>query len=88
LERSDKILNECDDVLAEAIGELGPLERSVLLLRSIGQFKHREMSEILEVPIGTIMSAMSRSRSRLRLRLAAYAKEHGLLDPGSFPNLK
>lgn len=88
LEEPERTLNECDDALAAAIGELSPLEKSVLLLRAIGQFKHREMSEILEVPMGTIMSALSRGRGRLRLRLAEYGREHGLLGPSAFPKRK
>ncbi|MEX2169681.1 MAG: sigma-70 family RNA polymerase sigma factor [Pirellulales bacterium] len=88
LEKPERILSQCDDALATAIDELSPLERSVLLLRAIGQFKHREMADILEVPIGTIMSALSRARARLRLRLAEYAREHRLLDSGSLQNPK
>ena len=88
LEEPERILSRCDDALAAAIDELSPLERSVLLLRAIGQFKHREMADILEVPMGTIMSALSRARARLRLRLAEYAREHGLLGPGSLQNPK
>ena len=83
LDEPDRILSRCDEALANAIAELSPLERSVLLLRAIGQFKHREMADILEVPMGTIMSALSRARAALRLRLAEYAREHGLLGPGS-----
>ena len=88
LDEPQTILSRCDDALAQAIGELGALERSALLLHAIGQFKHREMAEILEVPMGTVMSAMSRARARLRLRLAEYAREHGLLGPGSIQNPK
>jgi len=88
MQEPERILSHCDDALVNAIAELGPLERSVLLLRAIGQFKHREMADILEVPMGTIMSALSRARARLRLRLAEYAHEHGLLGPGSLQNLK
>ena len=84
----ERILSHCDEALATAIDELSPLERSVLLLRAIGQFKHREMADVLEVPMGTIMSALSRARARLRLRLAEYAREHGLLGPGSLQNPK
>ena len=83
LNEPERILSRCDDALAEAILELSPQERSVLLLRAIGQFKHREMADILDVPMGTIMSALSRARVRLRLRLAEYARERGLLGPGS-----
>jgi RNA polymerase sigma-70 factor (ECF subfamily) len=66
--------------MAEAIHDLEPFARSVLLLRSIGHFTHREMAEILESPIGTIMSALSRARMQLRRRLATYASEHGWID--------
>jgi RNA polymerase sigma-70 factor (ECF subfamily) len=88
LDRPEPVLSQCDDVLAGAIAELSPLERSVLLLRAIGQFKHREMSEILEVPMGTIMSALSRGRTRLRMRLAEYGRERGLLPTESIPKQK
>ncbi|MEX2316354.1 MAG: sigma-70 family RNA polymerase sigma factor [Pirellulales bacterium] len=88
LQQPERVLSQCDDALAEAIGELSPLERSVLLLRAIGQFKHREIAGILEVPMGTIMSALSRARARLRLRLAEYAREHGLFGPNSLHNPK
>ena len=88
LDHPERLLSHCDDALAKAIAELGPLERSVLLLRAIGQFKHREMSDILEVPMGTIMSALSRARARLRFTLAEYAQEHGLLGPQSLQNPK
>jgi RNA polymerase sigma-70 factor (ECF subfamily) len=88
LEEPERILSQCDDALARAIGELSPLERSALLLHFIGQFKHREMAEVLEVPMGTIMSALSRARARLRLKLAEYGREHGLLNPKSTQNPK
>jgi len=88
LERPHEILDYCDEALAEAIRELSPLERSVVLLKSIGQFKHREMSEILEVPMGTVMSALSRGRSRLRMKLAEHARERGLLGPSTHPHHK
>jgi RNA polymerase sigma-70 factor (ECF subfamily) len=88
LERPDEILSQCEGMLATAIAELSPLERSVLLLRSIGQFKNREMSDILEVPMGTVMSAVSRGRTRLRIRLAEYAKDRNLLPHGPSPRRK
>lgn len=88
LDRPERVLSQCHDALAKVITELGPLERSVLLLRAIGQFKHREIADILEVPMGTIMSALSRARARLRLRLAEYAREHGLLGPASLQDPK
>jgi RNA polymerase sigma-70 factor (ECF subfamily) len=82
LNEPERVLGQCDEALATAIRELRPLERSVMLLRAIGQFKNREMADILELPMGTIMSALSRARSRLRQELAEYAREHGLLGAG------
>lgn len=88
LERPDEVLAECEDMLVTAIAELSPLERSVLLLRAIGQFKNREMSDILDVPMGTVMSAVSRGRARLRIRLAEYARDCRLLPNDPSPKLK
>ena len=51
--------------------ELLPLEqRAVLLLGVVEGFTCREMSEILAVPIGTVMSRLSRARQSLREKLA------------------
>jgi RNA polymerase sigma-70 factor, ECF subfamily len=78
----DLVLDQCDAVLAQAVRELAPLERAVLLLQAIGEFKYREIAEILQVPIGTVMSTLARSRVGLRQRLVQYGEEHGLLKPG------
>jgi len=80
LDAPDAVLDECDDALAAAVRNLAPLERSILLLHAIGEFKYREIAEILQVPIGTVMSSLSRCRLRLRQRLAAYGEESGLLN--------
>lgn len=82
LDDPDPVLDQCDAVLAQAVRELAPLERAVLLLQAIGEFKYREIAEILQVPIGTVMSTLARSRVRLRRRLVKYGEEHGLLKPG------
>ena len=60
LESPDRVLDQCDEVLAKAVGELSPLELSAMLLHFIGQFKHREIAEILEVPSRFLAMATSR----------------------------
>lgn len=80
INHSDLVLNHCDEALRGAIKDLRPLERSVLLLKAIGQLKHREISEVLDIPQGTVMSALARGRQRLRFRLANFAKEQGIID--------
>jgi RNA polymerase sigma-70 factor (ECF subfamily) len=82
LDDPDAVLDQCDAELAKAVRELGSLERAVLLLQAIGEFKYREIADILEVPIGTVMSTLARCRVRLRHRLVQCAEEHGLLRPG------
>ncbi len=79
LEDPDAVLEQCDAALAQAVGEMAPQERAVLLLQAIGEFKYREIAEILQVPMGTVMSTLARSRVRLRQRLVQWGEEHGLL---------
>jgi RNA polymerase sigma-70 factor (ECF subfamily) len=79
-------LEHCDDALAAAVWELRPLERSSLLLHAIGEFKYREIAEILELPIGTVMSHLSRARKQLRERLGEWSQERNVVrqrEPGS-----
>ena len=82
LDDPEIVLDQCEEAIAHAVRDLPDTERNIFLLRAIGQFKYREIAEILEVPVGTVMGRLSRSRDRLRRSLAEYAKTHGLL-PGS-----
>jgi RNA polymerase sigma-70 factor (ECF subfamily) len=79
LDDPEAVLDHCDEALFEAVRELDPLERAVLLLRAIGEFKYREIADIVRVPIGTVMSCLGRCRLRLRQRLVRYGEAHGLL---------
>ncbi len=79
LQAPDQILDQCDQELASAVLELPPLERAVILLRSIGEFKYREISDILHVPIGTVMSCLARARIRLRQKLTQHGHASGWL---------
>jgi len=78
LDRPELILDQCDAELFRAVRSLAPLERSVLLLRAVGEFKYREMSEILKIPIGTVMSSLARCREKLRRELAVYCQDQGI----------
>jgi RNA polymerase sigma-70 factor, ECF subfamily len=59
--------------VASALGELSAEHRTVLVLAVVEGFTCREMADILSLPIGTVMSRLSRGRQALRERLASVA---------------
>lgn len=65
------------DVLA-ALDVLGPEHREVVLLADVEQFTCREVSEMLGIPMGTVMSRLSRARGKLRASLAGPASAWGI----------
>jgi RNA polymerase sigma-70 factor, ECF subfamily len=56
--------------VSQALGRLSPEHRTVLLLGVVEGFTCQEISGILSVPIGTVMSRLSRARLALRAHLA------------------
>jgi RNA polymerase sigma factor (sigma-70 family) len=72
LQQPERIFQACDQEVTEALVRLPPLERSILLLRAIGEFRYREIAEILSMPMGTVMGLLGRARARLRAELADY----------------
>lgn len=49
-----------------ALAELAPLHREVVVLREMEGFSYREIADVVGVPIGTVMSRLSRARSDLK----------------------
>lgn len=60
------------DLLA-AVARLKPEHREVLLLVAIEQLRYEEVAKVLAIPIGTVMSRLSRAREQLRAALDAEA---------------
>jgi RNA polymerase sigma-70 factor (ECF subfamily) len=54
------------DTVRRAIEELLPVFREVILLRDIEDASYREISQILSIPIGTVMSRLARARKAVR----------------------
>jgi RNA polymerase sigma-70 factor (ECF subfamily) len=54
----------------QALAELTEEHRAVLLLAVVEGFTCQEIADILSIPIGTVMSRLSRARQALRERLA------------------
>lgn len=62
-------------MLQEALEAL-PLEfREVVILRELEGLSYKEIADIADVPIGTVMSRLARARKRLQLCLTAHKEE-------------
>ena len=66
-----------EDVLA-ALDKLPQNFRAVVLLADVEEFSYKEIAEMLQVPIGTVMSRLNRGRKLLRTELADYASTCGV----------
>jgi len=58
-----------------ALESLSPRSREVLVLRELEGCSYKEIGKITGIPIGTVMSTLSRARERLQRTLMASAKE-------------
>ncbi len=80
----DSILPE---EIVEAINELPEEFKSVLLLADIEDFSYKEIAEIMDCPIGTVMSRLHRARNILKKKLVDYAEEKGVITAGTAEEL-
>ncbi len=61
-----------------AVESLPEQFRMAVLLADVEGFSYKEIAEILEIPIGTVMSRLHRGRKLLQKRLWDFAVERGL----------
>ena len=64
--------------IASALSRLPHEQRAVVLLVGLEQFTYEEAAQVLGVPIGTVMSRLSRARERLRALLGGDLKAASL----------
>ncbi|CAB4649676.1 unannotated protein [freshwater metagenome] len=69
-----------DEEVKNAIESLPETFRIPVLLSDVEGFSYKEIAEMLEVPIGTVMSRLHRGRKAMQKMLYEYAKERGLVD--------
>ena len=71
------------ELVAQAIRQLPDRLRQVLVLRELESFSYREIAGVVGIPMGTVMSTLSRARERFRHRLSDLVnrqpsrREHG-----------
>lgn len=71
--------NRLDGEVHEALQGLPPDYRMVVLLSDLEGFAYKEVAEILEVPVGTVMSRLYRGRRLLEKVMLKFAQSHGYL---------
>jgi RNA polymerase sigma-70 factor (ECF subfamily) len=86
IESPEVILESCEEDLQRGVLQLRPVDRTVLLLKAIGDFKYREIAEIVGVPLGTVMSSLARARQQVRSALAKHEGEYGASSPRTDDN--
>ncbi|TMA26577.1 MAG: RNA polymerase subunit sigma-24, partial [Deltaproteobacteria bacterium] len=74
----DKLLS--DDVI-RSIDQLPIDFRLVVILADLQEFSYKEIAEILDCPVGTVMSRLYRGRKLLQKNLLGYAVESGVVEP-------
>jgi len=69
----DRVLERLSqDSIVDALAEVPHDFRDVLVLVDIGEFSYAEAAQILDIPIGTVMSRLHRGRLMLRDKLRAF----------------
>ena len=72
-----------DEVVKQALEDLPEQFRMAVLLADIEGFSYKEIAEIMDVPIGTVMSRLHRGRKQLQKRLWDLAEQRGLVPRAS-----
>lgn len=72
------LIRRSDSARVQAvIGALPEAMREVLVLREFEDFSYRQIAELTEVPIGTVMSRLARARQEFSLAWTAMCQEEG-----------
>ena len=76
----DQMLNLfTDDEVKNALESLPEDFRIPVLLSDVDGFSYKEIAEMLEIPMGTVMSRLHRGRKAVQKMLYEYARERGLI---------
>jgi RNA polymerase sigma-70 factor, ECF subfamily len=83
----DEVLNQyLDEDVYRALNNLPLNFRMPVILADIEGLSYKEIAEALQIPIGTVMSRISRARRQLQQSLWEYAKEKGYIPVGASQN--
>jgi RNA polymerase sigma-70 factor, ECF subfamily len=71
-----------DDEVKQALEDLPENFRLPVLLADVEEFSYKEIAEMLDIPIGTVMSRLHRGRKQMQKALADFATERGMFRAG------
>jgi RNA polymerase sigma-70 factor (ECF subfamily) len=74
-----------DEDVQKSLDELPPDYRMAVVLADLEGFSYKEIAEILEIPVGTVMSRLYRGRKLLEAALLRYARSHNYLGRDEQP---
>ena len=69
-----------DNEILAALDAIPAQFRAAVLLVDVEEFSYKEASEVLGIPLGTVMSRLNRGRGLLRAQLADLARSYGILS--------
>ena len=69
-----------DDEISKAIDKLPDEYRMVVLLADVNDLSYKEIAQIIDHPLGTVMSRLHRGRKMLQRLLGSYAREKGYIS--------
>jgi len=72
-----------DDQINRALNRLSDDFRQIILLADVEGLSYKEISEKVDIPIGTVMSRLFRGRRMLQKSLQRYARREGYVQPSS-----
>ena len=72
-----------DEEVAAALDAVSAEHRQILLLSDVEEFTYKEIAALLRVPIGTVMSRLSRARAALREKVRGTAAAAAIVGPAA-----
>lgn len=63
------------NIVRATIASMGEAEKEIILLRDVQELAYEEISDILQIPLGTVKSKLNRARNALKDRLKKYYQD-------------